>query len=139
MPYLKYLKSTRIFELKFMPSLWTMEIFLIGLISWIILQNCWFCRCDLYRWSIIIAGRAIKKELGQDVVDSKQKLIQKLHKKIENVNIPEYARKVFDEEIAKLNHLEQNAEFNVVRNYLEWITDIPWGKQTIANFDIEFA
>jgi Lon-like ATP-dependent protease len=84
--------------------------------------------------------KSIKKELGQDVVDSKQKLIQKLHKKIENVNIPEYARKVFDEEIAKLHHLEQSAsEFNVVRNYLEWITDIPWGKQTTENFDIEFA
>jgi hypothetical protein len=71
----------------------------------------------LYRWSIIIAGRPIKKELGQDVVDSKQKLIQKLHKKIENVNIPEYARKVFDEGIAKL---KSKARLNLMLSEIIW-------------------
>lgn len=54
--------------------------------------------------------------------------------------MPDDAREVIDDELNKLNFLDQNSsEFNVTRNYLDWLTDIPWGKTTEDNFDIPNA
>jgi ATP-dependent Lon protease len=34
--------------------------------------------------------------------------------------------------------LEKNsAEFNGTRNYLEWLTSLPWGKASAENFDLK--
>ena len=47
---------------------------------------------------------------------------------------------MFDEEINKLAHLEPAAsEFNVTRNYLDWLTQIPWGQRSAENFGIKNA
>ncbi len=54
--------------------------------------------------------------------------------------MPEAVRKVFDDEINKLAHLEPAAsEFNVTRNYLDWLTQIPWGIRSRENFGIQHA
>ena len=54
--------------------------------------------------------------------------------------MPEAVRKVFDDEINKLAHLEPAAsEFNVTRNYLDWLTQIPWGQRSAENFGIQNA
>lgn len=43
-------------------------------------------------------------------------------------------------EILKLQSIEpQASEFNVTRNYLDWLTQIPWGRKSEENFDIEKA
>ena len=35
---------------------------------------------------------------------------------------------VIDDELAKLSNLEpSSSEFNVTRNYLDWLTQLPWG------------
>ncbi|WFD27730.1 endopeptidase La [Malassezia nana] len=71
--------------------------------------------------------KGIKRELGIES-DGKDKLIEKFKEKASKLNMPEAVHKVFDEELAKLQSLEQAAsEFNVTRGYLEWITSIPWG------------
>ena len=31
------------------------------------------------------------------------------------------------------------SEFNVTRNYLDWLTQIPWGKHSKENFEIKHA
>ena len=31
------------------------------------------------------------------------------------------------------------SEFNVSRNYLDWLTQIPWGKYSEENFDLKMA
>jgi Lon-like ATP-dependent protease len=81
----------------------------------------------------------IKKELGLEK-DDKEALISKFREKAEHLQMPEQAKRVFDEELSKLSHLETaSAEFNVTRNYLDWITQIPWGIYTEENFDIEKA
>ncbi|OMJ30195.1 Lon protease-like protein, mitochondrial [Smittium culicis] len=83
--------------------------------------------------------RGIKRELGLES-DGKDKLIEQFKSKILSLNMPDDARKVFDEEITKLAHLEPSAsEFNVTRNYLDWLTQIPWGKHSVENFDIKHA
>ena len=62
-------------------------------------------------------GTGIKKELGMES-DGKDKLVEKFMDKVKTLNMPEAVRKVFDEELSKLQTLEPAAsEFNVTRNY----------------------
>ncbi|TPX65194.1 hypothetical protein SpCBS45565_g05351 [Spizellomyces sp. 'palustris'] len=83
--------------------------------------------------------KGIKKELGIDT-DGKDKLIDKFKERAAKLAMPEAVKKVFDEELTKLQHLEAAAsEFNVTRNYLDWLTQIPWGQYSKENFDIKHA
>lgn len=83
--------------------------------------------------------KGIKRELGIES-DGKDKLVEKFKEKAEKLAMPEAVKKVFDEEINKLAHLEPAAsEFNVTRNYLDWLTQIPWGQKSVENFGIKHA
>jgi len=83
--------------------------------------------------------KGIRRELGIES-DGKDKLVEKFKEKADSLAMPEAVRKVFDEELNKLAHLEPAAsEFNVTRNYLDWLTQIPWGMQSVENFDIKNA
>ncbi|GAA5860063.1 hypothetical protein JCM8547_003079 [Rhodosporidiobolus lusitaniae] len=83
--------------------------------------------------------QGIKKELGLES-DGKDKLVEKFTDKAKTLLMPEAVKKVFDEELNKLQTLEPAAsEFNVTRNYLDWITSIPWGRHTQENFALDHA
>lgn len=83
--------------------------------------------------------KGIRRELGLES-DGKDKLVEKFKEKADKLAMPEAVRKVFDEEITKLAHLEPAAsEFNVTRNYLDWLTQIPWGQRSAENFGIQHA
>ncbi|KAI9710078.1 MAG: ATP-dependent Lon protease pim1 [Bogoriella megaspora] len=83
--------------------------------------------------------RGIRRELGIES-DGKDKLVEKFKERADKLAMPEAVRKVFDEEINKLAHLEPAAsEFNVTRNYLDWLTQIPWGQRSAENFGIQNA
>ena len=83
--------------------------------------------------------KGIKKELGIES-DGKDKLVDKFKEKAALLNMPDPVRKVFDDEINKLSTLEPAAsEFNVTRNYLDWLTSIPWGRHSQENFDLKHA
>ncbi|KIM40763.1 hypothetical protein M413DRAFT_72723 [Hebeloma cylindrosporum] len=83
--------------------------------------------------------KGIKKELGMES-DGKDKLIEKFRERAAGLKMPEGVRKVFDEELAKLQGLEPAAsEANVTRNYLDWLTQIPWGRHTPENYSIPHA
>ncbi|CAG8721007.1 1732_t:CDS:2, partial [Cetraspora pellucida] len=83
--------------------------------------------------------KGIKKELGIES-DGKDKLIEKFKEKADKLAMPDNVKKVFDEEINKLAHLEPAAsEFNVTRNYLDWLTQIPWGQSSPENYNIKHA
>ena len=44
---------------------------------------------------------------------------------------------ILDEELNKLRFLDNHSsEFNVTRNYLDWLTTIPWGISSKENLDI---
>lgn len=80
----------------------------------------------------------IKKELGID--DGREKLIEKFNERVKDLNMPEEVQKVYNEEIAKLNTLETvMSEFTVTRNYLDWLTQVPWGKQSKDSYNIKRA
>ncbi|KAI9317625.1 ATP-dependent protease La [Dichotomocladium elegans] len=83
--------------------------------------------------------KGIKKELGLES-DGKDKLVEGFKEKATKLSMPETVKKVFDEEITKLAHLEPAAsEFNVTRNYLDWLTQVPWGKRSHENYNLVHA
>jgi Lon-like ATP-dependent protease len=83
--------------------------------------------------------KGIRRELGIES-DGKDRLVEKFKEKADKLAMPEAVKKVFDEELNKLAHLEPAAsEFNVTRNYLDWITQIPWGQRSAENFGIKNA
>ncbi|KAI8618272.1 Lon protease C-terminal proteolytic domain-containing protein [Chytriomyces sp. MP71] len=83
--------------------------------------------------------KGIKKELGMES-DGKDKLVMKFKERAAKLAMPEAIQKVFEEEINKLQNLEPAAsEFNVTRNYLDWLTQVPWGTYSKENFDIRHA
>ena len=83
--------------------------------------------------------KGIRRELGIES-DGKDKMVEKFKEKASKLAMPESVKKVFDEELNKLAHLEPAAsEFNVTRNYLDWLTQIPWGQQSAENFGIKNA
>lgn len=86
--------------------------------------------------------KAIKKELGMEK-DDKEAMIAKYRERLEAFEqgtIPSSVMEVVEEEMNKLSMLEKNSsEFNVTRNYLDWLTQLPWGKATEENFDLQKA
>lgn len=83
--------------------------------------------------------KVIKRELGLET-DSKEKLIDAFQERAKQCQMPSGVKTVFDEEISKLSVLEPaGGEFNVTRNYLDWLTLLPWGKKSADVFDLELA
>ncbi len=71
--------------------------------------------------------KAIKKELGLEK-DDKTCDVEKFTGRLKDKIVPEDVQKIIDEELDKLNVLEvQSAEYAVCRNYLDWLTVVPWG------------
>jgi len=83
--------------------------------------------------------KVIKKELGMEKDDT-ETIIEKYMKRLEEITVPEAAKTVIDEEINKLRFLDaHSSEFSVTRNYLDWLTVIPWGIATEENLDLKKA
>jgi Lon-like ATP-dependent protease len=80
--------------------------------------------------------KKIQKELGIESI-SAEKAVEKFRKKASELSMPEYAKKVFEDEVGKLSTLRPSAqEYNLTMNYLNWLTDIPWGKKSKENLDV---
>lgn len=83
--------------------------------------------------------KEIKKELGLEK-DEKTSEIEKFEKRLEQIKLSEEAQKKVEEELEKLKFLEpHSAEYGVSRNYLDWITSLPWGVYSEDNYDIKKA
>ncbi len=83
--------------------------------------------------------KAIKKELGIEKEEGESE-VAKIEKKLAGKDLPEVALKVVNQELDKLRTLNaQSPEFNVTRNYLENIADLPWGTFSEDNNDIKEA
>ena len=71
--------------------------------------------------------KAIKRELGLEK-DDKEEEIGRYLARLEGRQLSEEARSRIDEEVEKLRSLEPSSpEFNLTRNYLDWLTILPWG------------
>ncbi len=80
--------------------------------------------------------KAIKKELGLEK-DGKVSEIEKYQKRLKKLTLNDEAQKAVDEEIEKLQLIEPSSpEYNVSRNYLDWLTILPWGKFSKDSYDL---
>lgn len=83
--------------------------------------------------------KVIKKELGLEKED-KDAIGEKFRERIKDKVLPKAVSSVIEEELNKLNFLEgHSSEFNVTRNYLDWLTSLPWGVQSKENLNIKQA
>jgi len=96
---------------------------------------------DQRKYFLMEQLRSIKKELGLEK-DDKTALVQKFRERLEPVKdvIPEAASRVIEEELEKLSALEPaSSEFSVTRNYLDWLTVLPWGRSSEERLDVDAA
>ncbi len=83
--------------------------------------------------------KTIKKELGLEK-DDKTLDVDKFEKRLEKLTVPAPILKTINEELDKLAFLDvQSAEYGVCRNYLDWLTLVPWGLKSKDVFDVERA
>ncbi len=83
--------------------------------------------------------KAIKKELGLEK-EGKTAEIEKFQERLKTLTLNEEARKAVEDEMDKLQLLEPHSpEYTVSRNYLDWLTILPWGKFSQDSFDVEKA
>jgi ATP-dependent Lon protease len=81
--------------------------------------------------------KAIQKELGDEDAESD---LHKLEEKIQAVGLSKEARGKADSEFKRLKMMPpMSAEATVVRNYLDWLIDLPWKKRSRVNRDITAA
>ena len=81
--------------------------------------------------------RAIQKELGDGDEESE---IDAYMQKIEKTKLSKEAREKALAEVKKLKTMSMmSAEATVVRNYLDWLLDIPWHKRSKVNKDLKKA
>lgn len=79
--------------------------------------------------------KAIRKELGDnDEEDEENSLRARLDAKL----LPDDVRAVAERELTRLEAMNPaQAEHNVIRNYLEWILDLPWLEGVDEEIDID--
>jgi ATP-dependent Lon protease len=83
--------------------------------------------------------KTIKKELGLEK-DDKTCDAEKFQQRIQKLKIPKDVMQVINEEIEKLNILDvQSAEYAVCRNYIDWLTIVPWGVKTEEKHNLKEA
>ena len=82
--------------------------------------------------------KAIQKELGE--IDDGKDEVSNLTKAITKAKMPKLAQDKCFSELKKLKSMSpMSAEATVVRNYLDWMTEIPWSNKTKINGDLKTA
>lgn len=82
--------------------------------------------------------KAIQKELGDK--EGKSGEIASLREKIEDANMPDSIQEKAFKELERYEKMpSSSAESSVIRNYIEWLLNLPWNKETEDLLDIHNA
>ena len=82
--------------------------------------------------------KAIQKELGE--IDEGKDELTSLSNAISNAKMPKLAKEKCLSELKKLKSMSpMSAEATVVRNYLDWMTELPWSNKSKINTDLNNA
>jgi len=82
--------------------------------------------------------KAIQEELGE--VDGQSAEIEELRAKLAEKALPEAAKATADKELEKLSRTNPAApDYGVIRNYLDWIIDLPWEHYSEDKLDMRRA
>ena len=82
--------------------------------------------------------KAIQKELGE--IDEGKDELTSLSNAIADAKMPKLAKEKCLSELKKLKSMSpMSAEATVVRNYLDWMTELPWSNKSKINTDLKNA
>ncbi len=82
--------------------------------------------------------KAIQLELGER--DLWEQEIIEYQQKLEKMMLPDEVRKVANKELSRLKEGPSfSPEMGIIRNYLDWIIDLPWKEQSKDNLEINHA
>ena len=80
----------------------------------------------------------IQQELGQD--DEESKIIKEYEEKLDTMKLPKEVKEKASYELKKLKGMNiSSSEGNAIQSYLDWVFDLPWGKNTKERLDINRA
>jgi len=83
--------------------------------------------------------KAIKKELGLEK-EGKTSELEKFEERLKDLTLNDEAQHALDDEMEKFSLLEPSSpEYNVSRNYLDWLTILPWGKHSKDSYSLQRA
>ena len=82
--------------------------------------------------------KAVQKELGD--LDHGKNEFTEIEEKIKNLSLTNEAKEKAESELKKLTSMSSmSAEASVVRNYLDWLLNVPWDNKSKINTDIKKA
>ena len=75
---------------------------------------------------------SIRKELGDDEAS----VVDEYRRKLEEAELPEPVREQAERELSRLERQgDSSPEASMIRNYLDWILAVPWGKRSEERLD----
>jgi ATP-dependent Lon protease len=81
--------------------------------------------------------KAIQKELGEE---EERDDVEEMRNRIEALELSEEQRSEVDRELRRLERTSpQSAEYQVIRTFLEWVTELPWNERTEDKIDLAKA
>jgi ATP-dependent Lon protease len=82
--------------------------------------------------------KQIQTELGEGDVFTRD--ASELKKKVEAARLPDEAKAVALKELERLNQMPpMSPEVGMIRTYIDWIVELPWGNSTPDNLDVKNA
>jgi len=82
--------------------------------------------------------KAIRTELGDNANSDEE--LDSLRQAIEKVGLSKEAKKEAEKQLSRLTAMgSESAEANVIRTYLDWLTELPWRKVSKDSLDIKKA
>lgn len=82
--------------------------------------------------------KAIQKELGDK--EGRAAEVEELREQLKSTNVPEKVYEKIEKEIDRLEKMpSSSAEGGVIRNYIDWLLNIPWENKTEDDLDIHKA
>lgn len=84
--------------------------------------------------------RTIEEELGEEESDLADSEMKEYKKRIRNAKMPKDVKKKAEKELKRLSQLSpHNPEGAYIRNYLDWLCDMPWSKLSPNNVSVKQA
>jgi len=81
--------------------------------------------------------KQIQKELGDE---DERNDVEELRERVSKLELSEEARTEVERELKRLERTSpQSAEYQVIRTFLEWVTELPWGDRTEEKLDLGVA
>jgi ATP-dependent Lon protease len=82
--------------------------------------------------------KALQKELGEG--DDRTREVDELQFRLEEAELPPHAMKEAERELNRLKRTPPTSpDHQVIRNFLEWLIELPWTKSTEDNLDLQQA